>query len=47
MVLMFAWDAYGDRICQKCNSEEGGKWLEENVFGTFVYVFLILVGKVS
>jgi len=25
----------------------GGKWLEENVFGTFVYVFLILVLKVS
>jgi hypothetical protein len=25
----------------------GGKWLEENVFGTFVYVFLILVMKVS
>jgi len=25
----------------------GGKWLEENVLRTFVYVFLILVMKVS
>ena len=25
----------------------GGKWLEENVLGTFVYVFLVLVMKVS
>ena len=23
----------------------GGKWLEENVLGTFVYVFLVLGGK--
>jgi len=27
MVLMFTWDVYGDRIGQKCNSEDGGKWL--------------------
>jgi hypothetical protein len=47
MVLMFAWDAYGDRVGQKCNSEEGGKWLYENVFGMFVYIFLVLVMKVS
>jgi len=25
----------------------GGKWLEENMLRTFVYVFLILVMKVS
>jgi hypothetical protein len=25
----------------------GGKWLEENVLRAFVYVFLILVMKVS
>ena len=25
----------------------GGKWLEENVLGTFVCVFLVLVMKVS
>jgi len=25
----------------------GGKWLEENVLETFVYVFLVLVMKVS
>jgi len=31
----------------KCNSVVGGKWLEENVLRTFVYVFLILVRKVS
>jgi hypothetical protein len=31
----------------KCNTLEGGKWLEENVLGTFVYVFVILVMKVS
>ena len=43
---MFAWDAYGNRIGQ-CNSVMGGKWLEENVLRMFVYVFLILVMKVS
>ena len=47
MVRMFTWDVYGDRIGQKCNCEERGKWLEENVLRTFVYVFLILVMKVS
>ena len=31
----------------KCNSVVGGKWLEENVLGTFEYVFHILVMKVS
>jgi hypothetical protein len=25
----------------------GGKWLEENVLGTFVYVFLIMVMKAT
>jgi hypothetical protein len=44
---MFAWDVYGDRIGQKCNSVVEGKWLEENVLGTFVYVFLIMVMKGS
>ena len=40
---MFAWDAYGKSDWPKCNSVVGGKWLEENVLRTFVYVFLILV----
>ena len=46
MVLMFAWDAYGNQIGQ-FNSVVGGKWLEENVLRAIVYVFLILVMKVS
>ena len=46
MVLIFAWDAYGDQICQNV-TVVGGKWLEENVLRTFVYVFLVLVMKVS
>ena len=41
MVLMFAWDAYGNQIGQ-CNSVVGGKMVR-----AFVYVFLILVMKVS
>ena len=43
---MFVWDAYGDQIGQ-CNFVVGGKWLEENVLRVSVYVFLILVMKVS
>ena len=42
MVLMFVWDAYGDRIVQNV-TVVGGKWLEENVLRTFVDVFLVLV----
>jgi hypothetical protein len=41
---MFAWDVYGNQMCQNVM---GGKWLEDNVLGTFVYVFLVLVMKVS
>ena len=37
---------YGNQIGQ-CTSVMGGEWLEENVLRAFVYVFLILVMKVS
>ena len=47
MVLIYACDACGNQIWQKCNSVVGGKWLEENVLRTFVCVFLILAMKVS
>jgi hypothetical protein len=43
---MFVWDAYGDRIGQNV-TVVGGKWLEVNVLRAFVYVFLVLVMKVS
>ena len=43
---MFVWDVYGDRIGQNV-TVVGGKWLEENVLGTFLYVFLVMVMKVS
>ena len=46
MVLMFAWDAYGNQIGQNV-TVMGGKWLEENVLRAFVFVFLILVMEVS
>ena len=47
MVLMFVWDAYGDRIGQNVTL-----WWEENGYkrmclGTFVYIFLVPVMKVS
>jgi len=46
MVLMFVWDEYGNQIGQNV-TVVGGKWLEEKVLRAFVYVFLILVMKVS
>ena len=36
MVLMVAWDAYGNQIGQNVNSVVGGKRLEENMLRTFV-----------
>ena len=47
---------HGSYVCVGCvrwsdwpkwNSEEGGKWLEDNVLRAFVCVFLILVMKLS
>ena len=43
---MFACDAYGNRIGRVTLWWEE-KWLEENVLRVFVYVFLVLVMKVS
>jgi len=46
MVLMSAWDAYGNQIGQNV-TVVGGKWLEGNVLGAFVCVFLVPVMKLS
>ena len=47
MFLMFACDAYGNQIGQNVTLWWEEKFLEENVFRAFVYVFLILEMKVS
>ena len=47
MVLMFVWDAYGNQIGQNVTLWWEEKLLEENVLRAFVYVFLVLVMKVS
>ena len=46
-MLVFAWDACGSQIGQNVTLWWEGKWLEENVLRAFVYVFRILVMKVS
>jgi len=46
-VLMFVWDVCGDQIGQNVTLWWEEKWLEENVLRAFVYIFLILVMKVS
>ena len=44
---MSVWDGYGNQIGQNVTVWWEEKWLEENVLRAFVYVFLILVMKVS